>query len=90
MQSVNKAFESNTADPLKLLSTLSNLVQSVPKKIVNPSLNYNPIKTKFSEQYLHPKPYLGYKFENALKNIPNFNEDEKHLGIGVYILLLNF
>ncbi|XP_026805976.1 uncharacterized protein LOC113549028 [Rhopalosiphum maidis] len=32
VQSVNKAFKSNTADPLKLLSTLSNLVQSVSKK----------------------------------------------------------
>jgi len=80
VQSVYKAFESNTGDPLKLLSTLSNLVQSVSKKIVNPSLNYNTIKTKFSKQYLHPKPYLGYKFENALKNIPNFkDEDEKTL-----------
>jgi hypothetical protein len=27
---------------------------------------------------LHPKPYLGYKFEIALKTISNFkDEDEK-------------
>lgn len=79
VQTVNKAFESNSADSYKLLSSLSNLVQSISKKIINPSYNFNPIKTKFENKYLHPKPYLGYRFEKALKEIPSLKTEEEQI-----------
>jgi len=36
IQKVNKSFESNTADPSKLLTDLTNMVRSTAKRFFNP------------------------------------------------------
>lgn len=62
VQIVNKSFESNNADPCKLLSDLTNLVKSTVRKIVTPMCREDFLTVKI-ENYLNPKPYLGYSFE---------------------------
>lgn len=44
IQQVNKAFEANNADPLKLLSDLVLLINSISKMIILPSHKVDPIK----------------------------------------------
>lgn len=70
VQRVNKNFESNTADPCKLLNDLVVLIQSLMKKIVVPTY---PVERKYMsldfEKHLDPKPYLGYEFEKKVENL---------------------
>jgi len=59
---VNKSFQSEKNDHVKLLSDLTITIQAISKKIVLPickvDILYNSI-----DDYLDLKPYLGYSFE---------------------------
>lgn len=63
---VNKTFESNNADPTKLLNDLMNLLESLIQKVVTPNTGFDLFKHKI-EDYVDYKCYLGYLFENQLK-----------------------
>ena len=81
IQRVNKAFESNDADPTKLLNDLVLLVKSLVNKIVLPTSRVDPLEGNF-EEYLDPKPYLGYDFEkevDALREKGFSSQDEMSL-----------
>lgn len=81
IQRVNKAFESNEADPTKLLNDLVMLVKSLVKKIVLPTSRVDPLEGNF-EEYLDQKPYLGYDFErevDALREKGFSSQDEMAL-----------
>lgn len=81
VQRVNKSFESNEADPTKLLSDLVMLVKSLVKKIVIPTSTVDPLEGNF-EDALDPKPYLGYAFEKeveALREKGLSSQDETSL-----------
>lgn len=43
IQKVNKSFESNIADPSKLLTDLIYMVRSVAKRFINPQCRLNPL-----------------------------------------------
>lgn len=63
---VNKAFESNNADPTKLLEDLLNLFNTLIDKVVKPNSKFDIFNHKL-EDYIDSKCYLGYLFENQLK-----------------------
>lgn len=63
VQSVNKKFDADVQDPTKLLSDLVHLIESLSAKIVIPG---KKLKEGDSlQEYLDPKPYLGYEFEKT-------------------------
>lgn len=65
-QSVNKAFQTNNGDPAKLLNDLIILIQGLAQRIVITGCKKNLLKVNVKD-YLHPHPYLGYKFEEKMK-----------------------
>ncbi|XP_050062963.1 uncharacterized protein LOC126552316 [Aphis gossypii] len=71
VQSVNKLFESNNVDQTKLAIDLSTLVVSLGKLIVLPSFNFDPVTNENFINHLHPKPFLGYSFENKVTELKN-------------------
>lgn len=72
VQQVNKAFESQNIDPLKLLNDLILLISSIAKRIVLPSCKFDPLSHDISN-YLNKNPYLGYKCENKLNQLRSDN-----------------
>ena len=64
IQSVVKSFESNVADPTKLLDDLKKVYESVVKRVVNPSTKIDIFKDPI-DSYLNPSSYLGYYFDSA-------------------------
>lgn len=67
IQLVNKSFESNNADPSKLLSDLSLLVHSVAKRFVNPYCREDPLTTNM-DSYVVPQIHFSQEFEDLVKN----------------------
>jgi len=65
-QSVNKAFQTNNADPAKLLNDLTILIQGLAQRIVRTGCKENLLNINVKD-YLHPHPYLGYNFEEKMK-----------------------
>lgn len=65
IQKVNKSFESNTADPSKLLTDLTNMVWSIAKRFINPQCRLNPL-TANVDSYTMNNVYFGYEFEQIL------------------------
>lgn len=67
-QYVNKIFQSNNADPAKLLDSLILLIETLGRLITTPACKANllDVNTNISD-YLHPKPYLGNAFEEKMK-----------------------
>ncbi|CAG4963605.1 unnamed protein product [Parnassius apollo] len=65
VQVVNKLFESNDVDPTRLYNDLIGLVESIGRRILNPTARVD-ILTEDIESYLDPKPYMGYAFETKL------------------------
>lgn len=57
VQRVKMSFESNEADPAKLLEDLILLDKSLIRKITVPSSNVSPLEDKI-ENVLDPKPFL--------------------------------
>lgn len=76
IQQVNKAFEANNVDPLKLFKDLALLINSISKMIVLPSYKIDPIKNDI-EPFLDNNPYLGFGFENKIKCL----KEEKKISI---------
>lgn len=68
VQRVNKSFEAKNADQTKLLDDLAQLLSSLIKKVVLPTVNADIFTTKI-EEYLDPKPYLGYLFEKHVEEM---------------------
>ncbi|CAG5046128.1 unnamed protein product [Parnassius apollo] len=58
VQVVNKLFESNDVDPTRLYNDLIGLVESIGRRILNPTARVD-ILTEDIESYLDPKPYMG-------------------------------
>jgi len=65
-QSVNKAFQTNNADHAKLLNDLTILIQGLAQRIVRTGCKENLLNINVKD-YLHPHPYLGYNFEEKMK-----------------------
>lgn len=65
VQVVNKLFEGNDVDPIKLYKDLIGLVESIGRRIVNPTARVDILEDNI-ESYLNPKPYMGFVFENKL------------------------
>ena len=62
---MNKLFKAKSVDKVKLLNELILLITSIGKKIVLPTSNINILTTKVDD-FLNPKPYLGYQFETKV------------------------
>ncbi|XP_042894354.1 uncharacterized protein LOC122268140 [Penaeus japonicus] len=65
---VNKAFESNDADPTKLLDDLVLLIKSLLRKVILPTSKVDILEGNI-ESFISPKPYLGYDFEQHMENM---------------------
>lgn len=80
--SVNKAFQTNNNDPVKLLNDLIILIQGLAQRIVISGCKENLLKVNV-KNYLHPHPYLGYDFEEKMKHCRTNNyltvEDEMQI-----------
>ena len=62
IQQANKLFEAKNIEKVKLLNELILLITSIGKKLILPTFNIDILTTKVDD-FLHPKPYLGYCFE---------------------------
>ena len=67
VQGVNKIFKSRIADKSKFFNELTLLLKSIGNKLKLPSFGVD-VLTCDIEEHLDPKPYLGYKIKNNLKN----------------------
>jgi hypothetical protein len=65
---VSKCFESEGADPTKVLDSLVFLYQFLASKIINPTAEVDIFKDNL-DTYLDHDPYLGYEFNKVIKNI---------------------
>jgi len=74
VQAVNKMFESNSTNHLKVLDDLWFCITSLTKKICNVQSGMDPI-TMNIEDNLIPQPYLGYEFENFVLQHRPFLKD---------------
>lgn len=74
VQMVNKKFEAAVSDPTKLLNDLVNLINSLCLKILVPGKKFDE-KTVI-EHHLDPKPYLGFEFEEKMKEYKLSEEDK--------------
>ena len=68
IQQVNKSFESENPDKAKLLEDLTFLIKSYGQKLVLPSHHIDVLNCNVQE-YLDPKPYLGYRFESKITEL---------------------
>lgn len=68
IQVVNKAFQSEKNDHVKLLNDLTIVIQGISRKLVLPSCKVDPLLNSI-EDYLNPKPYLGYSFEKKIEEL---------------------
>jgi len=68
VQKVNKSFESNTADPSKLLNDLVNLVNSIARRFVVPDCRQNPLICNM-DSYVSPNVYFGYEFNQVVSKL---------------------
>lgn len=74
IQLVNKSFESNNADPCKLLSDLTLLVRSVAKRFVNPYSREDPLTTNM-DSYVIPQMVFSNEFEVLIKNTNKIDQE---------------
>ncbi|KAF5274433.1 hypothetical protein FQR65_LT04349 [Abscondita terminalis] len=61
---VNKAFESNSADPTKLLEELMNLLHALVSKVTTPNSKFNFLSDRL-EDFIDKNCYLGTLENNA-------------------------
>ena len=71
---VNLSFESDTADPSKLVEGLIFLIKSLLEQILITTKQHDPFTCNIDEN-LDPNPYLGYEAEKKLREL-NLNETE--------------
>ncbi|VEN44313.1 unnamed protein product [Callosobruchus maculatus] len=65
---VNKNFESNSADSMKLMEDLSNLLNTLISKVTVPHSKFELFKDSI-EDYFDTNCYLGYLFECQMKKM---------------------
>lgn len=77
---VNKTFESNVADPTKLMGDLKTLLNSLIKKITTPNSAFKLFHDNI-EDYIpvDSNCYLGYLFEVEMKKIVKSGFNDQHL-----------
>lgn len=77
VQCVNKNFEAETKDPTKLLKDLVHLTESLSSKVVIPGRRVK--ENEDIQRFLDPNPFLGFEFENQLKegNFPDEHDIRK-------------
>ncbi|CAN7947629.1 unnamed protein product [Ixodes hexagonus] len=77
---VNKAFESNSADSLKLLSDLTLLTEGLSKKLVVPTCRVDPLSASV-DAYVDPRANLGYEVEKTLQDLrkAGFSEESERV-----------
>lgn len=68
LQRVNKAFEAKNADQCILFKDLTTLMGFFVSKVVIPRQNIDPVTIDI-ENYLDPKPYLGFGFETKINEM---------------------
>jgi len=68
IQLVNKSFESNNADPSKLLSDLSLLVRSIANRFINPHCRLDPLTNNLDSYVTVPVMYFSQEFEDLVKD----------------------
>ncbi|KAG0418668.1 hypothetical protein HPB47_004671 [Ixodes persulcatus] len=80
VQRVNKAFESNSADSLKLLSDLTLLTEGLTKKLVLPTCQVDPLSASV-DAYVDPRANLGYEVERTLQDLrkTGFSEESERV-----------
>ena len=69
VQSVNKLFESNTADKTKLLTDLSLLIKSVANMLVLPISRFDVLVPNTCIENFLDYIRLGYRFEKTLSEL---------------------
>ncbi|KAG7169875.1 hypothetical protein Hamer_G021879 [Homarus americanus] len=74
VQHVNKKFEAAVHDPTKLLNDLVHLIDSFSSRIVIPERKVNV--DDVLENYLGPKPYLGFEFEREMSECKFTDEED--------------
>ncbi|KAL4719405.1 hypothetical protein ACJJTC_015099, partial [Scirpophaga incertulas] len=74
VQTALKVFESENADPTKLLETLAFLLRSICNRVIYSHTNINVLTTMVQENHLNPYATLGYAFETSIRKL-NLNED---------------
>ncbi|CAL4248430.1 unnamed protein product, partial [Meganyctiphanes norvegica] len=72
VERLNFSFESNQPDPTILLDDITMVIKSLVNRICLPAKNIDPFEGNI-ETALDPKPYLGHKFENKLKEMRQNN-----------------
>ncbi|KAF0705539.1 Dimer Tnp hAT domain-containing protein [Aphis craccivora] len=81
-QYVNKMFQSNSADPVKLLNDIVLLIKTLAGLVSTPGSNIDILNSSLNDN-LHPRPYLGQAFEEKIKKLRTNNcmsvENEKKL-----------
>lgn len=68
VQLVKKAFETSTANPLKLMSDLSLLIEGLAKKFVLPTCSVDPLSCDL-DGFVDPKSHLGYEAEKKIRDM---------------------
>lgn len=74
LQRVNKLFESNDVDPMKLLNDLLFLIDSLVKRVTAPNIRFD-IFTHKIEDYVDNNAYMGYLFESQCQKMKKGNLD---------------
>lgn len=78
LQLVNKSFESNDADPSKLLNDLTLLVNSIAKRFVNPYCREDPLTCNM-DSYTSSEIQWPCEFTHILQTSKSSEEDKKQL-----------
>lgn len=68
VQRVNKIFEGASIDPTKMFDDLCDLISNVVYTVAIQRSGFDPLKSLI-EDNLTPNPYLGYEFENTMKQM---------------------
>ncbi|CAG4986290.1 unnamed protein product [Parnassius apollo] len=64
-----KSFESENSNPLKLLNTLTILIESVSQRMLMPRPINRNLLDPITDRDINPRPYLSYMFETAQHNL---------------------
>ncbi|CAH2086585.1 unnamed protein product [Euphydryas editha] len=74
VQTALKVFESENADPTKLLEALTFLLRSICNRVIYSHADINVLTTTVQENHLNPYATLGYAFEMNARKL-NLSED---------------
>jgi len=76
VQMVKRSFESNNADPSKLISDLTLLVNSVAKRFINPYCREDNLTCNM-DSYTSPNIKWPYEFTQILQQANKSSEESK-------------